>query len=131
MSGVTFIKIFLTSLDKYFSLWYYIHPAKENADEKEKTEGESVTTITKEMSLREFPFWSGAEDNASLLTLEELDQLEEVLEELAEENGEPFSETEVNDIMWVDSDFVATACTSYDDWEELYEDRHGKPREEW
>lgn len=54
-------------------------------------------TITREENLKDFDFWGGAEDNAALLTSEELDQLEETLKAVRE--GDSFDETELNDLM--------------------------------
>lgn len=39
-------------------------------------------TIITEQSLRSFEFWSGAKDNADELTIEQFDELENILEEL-------------------------------------------------
>lgn len=57
-------------------------------------------TMTIEKKLRDFTFWSGAATNAAKLTPEELDQLEEQLEEMKDYNEEPWSTTEINDLMW-------------------------------
>ena len=56
-------------------------------------------TMTIEKKLRDFHFWSGAATNAAKLTPDELDSLEAQLEEI-QGDDEPFSTTEVNDIMW-------------------------------
>ena len=56
-------------------------------------------TMTIEKKLRDFKFWAGAAANAAKLTAEELDDLEYQLEEI-QGDDEPFSTTEVNDIMW-------------------------------
>lgn len=52
--------------------------------------------ITYEKSLKDFDFWSGAEDNAAKLTSDELDQLDDVLSSSRET---PWDETEINDFM--------------------------------
>jgi len=52
--------------------------------------------ITYEKSLKDFDFWSGAEDNATKLTSDELDQLDDMLSSSREE---PWDETEINDFM--------------------------------
>lgn len=52
--------------------------------------------ITYEKSLKDFDFWSGAEDNAAKLTSDELDQLDDVLSSSRET---PWDETEINDLM--------------------------------
>jgi len=56
-------------------------------------------TMTIEKKLRDFHFWSGAATNAAKLTPEELDELENQLESLRCDD-EPFSTTEINDLMW-------------------------------
>ena len=56
-------------------------------------------TMTIEKKLRDFHFWSGAAANAAKLTPEELDTLESALEDMIDEK-EPWSTTEVNDLMW-------------------------------
>lgn len=62
-------------------------------------------TITIEKKLRDFDFWSGAATNAAKLTYNELDQLEILLEE---ENMDidPWTATEINDLMWFDFEKV-------------------------
>lgn len=71
--------------------------------------------IYTEDSLRSFGFWCGARDRAEHLTDEQLDQLEACLEELYPDG---MSETQVNDIMWFEEDFVAE-CLGFGSWEEL------------
>ena len=56
-------------------------------------------TMTIEKKLRDFHFWSGAAANAAKLTPEELDTLESQLEEIRGDD-EPWSTTDINDIMW-------------------------------
>ena len=56
-------------------------------------------TMTIEKKLRDFHFWAGAASNAAKLTAEELDELENQLEEI-NYDGDPFSTTDINDIMW-------------------------------
>lgn len=57
-------------------------------------------TMTIEKKLRDFHFWAGAATNAAKLTPEELDQLEEQLEEIGDCKDEPWTTTEINDLMW-------------------------------
>lgn len=76
--------------------------------------------ITKEISLKEFPFWGGAKNNAALLTDEEFALIEESLEEICP-NG--MGETEVNDFFWFDSDTYAE-WLGYPDFETLFEERY-------
>ncbi len=63
-------------------------------------------TMAFEKKLRDFHFWSGAATNAAKLTPEELDQLEEQLEELKSCDEEPWTTTEINDLMWFDFEQV-------------------------
>ena len=64
-------------------------------------------TLTIEKSLNDFNFWGGAASNAAKLTLEEMDELEEQLEEIdrLNENG-PMSVTELNDWFWFDFETI-------------------------
>lgn len=59
--------------------------------------------IYSELDLKRFEFWSGAADNAKLLTDEEMDQIESTLEELFPDGA---SETEINDLFWFDFETV-------------------------
>lgn len=61
--------------------------------------------IYSETPLHNFEFWSGAKDRAILLTYDELDQIESILE-LEYENG--ISATELNDLFWFDFDYVCS-----------------------
>ena len=58
-------------------------------------------TIKKEISLRDFEFWGGAKQWAAVLTPEELDELEWYLDDCAEEQ---WTETEINDFLWFDTE---------------------------
>lgn len=60
-------------------------------------------TITTEQKLTNFEFWSGAKDNASKLSYEQLEQLEYILEDIYP-NG--LEDTTLNDIMWFDFDII-------------------------
>ena len=60
-------------------------------------------TIKTEQSLRCFEFWSGAKDNAAMMTTEELDSVENALEELYPEG---MTDTEINDLFWFDFEYV-------------------------
>lgn len=78
-----------------------------------------------EESLSNFQFWSGAKDNAAELTTEQLDQFESVLEELYPD-GE-ISDTQINDIMWFDFDWVKESIGIEDDEEEEEEEEEREP----
>ena len=58
--------------------------------------------IIKEESLRNFQFWSGARSFADNLTCEELDTIESILED----DGSEYTETQINDLFWFDSEVV-------------------------
>ena len=73
-------------------------------------------TMTIEKKLRDFHFWSGAATNAAKLTFEELDELESQLEEIKGDD-EPWSTTEINDIMWFQFEDVCGWLGL--DWEEV------------
>ncbi len=71
--------------------------------------------ITSETSLRNFEFWSGAKDNASELSADQLDQVEAILEDVYPDG---ISETELNDFFWFDFDQVKRWLGIDDDSEE-------------
>lgn len=60
--------------------------------------------IISEKELRGFDFWSGAKDNAKLLTFKELDMIEEQLEDIKGEEG--YTATEINDMFWFDFEYI-------------------------
>ena len=62
--------------------------------------------IYREGSLSNFEFWSGAIANAEQFTLEELDQITVEPEAVEDENG--YSETEINDLMWFEPEYLAS-----------------------
>lgn len=78
-----------------------------------------------EENLSNFQFWGGAKDNADELTTEQLDRFESVLEELYPD-GE-ISDTQINDIMWFDFDWVKEAIGIEDDEEEEEEEEEREP----
>ena len=59
--------------------------------------------VYSEKSLRNFEFWSGAKSNAEELTLEQIDMVESILEELYPDGME---ETQINDFFWFDFDTI-------------------------
>jgi len=75
--------------------------------------------ITKEESLTNFEFWSGAKDTVKYLTDSELETIEEMLEDL---NPEGMSETAVNDFFWFEEDRIAE-WLGYDSFEEIMSER--------
>ena len=62
--------------------------------------------IYREESLSNFEFWSGAVANAEEFTLEELDHIGEELE--AADNGDGYEETQINDLMWFEPEYLAS-----------------------
>ena len=62
--------------------------------------------IYREDSLSNFKFWSGAILNAEQFTLEELDQITIELESL--DGGDGYDETEINDLMWFEPEYLAS-----------------------
>lgn len=63
--------------------------------------------IYRDESLSDFEFWSGAISNAKEFTLEELDRIGDELEALdCEGNG--YDETQINDMMWFEPEYLAS-----------------------
>lgn len=60
--------------------------------------------IISEISLKDFEFWSGAEDRAKNCTDDDFDAIEELFEELYPEG---MTDTEVNDFFWFEFDTLA------------------------
>ena len=58
-----------------------------------------------EDSLSNFEFWSGGADRAELLTNEQFDQIEAMLEEMEPADG--WSDTNINDSFWFEFDTIA------------------------
>ena len=63
--------------------------------------------IYREESLSNFEFWSGAISNAEEFTLEELDRIGAELEVLDCE-GDGYDETQINDLMWFEPEYLAS-----------------------
>ena len=62
--------------------------------------------IYRDESLSNFEFWSGAVANAEEFTLEELDRISEELE--AADEGDGYEETQINDLMWFEPEYLAS-----------------------
>lgn len=77
-------------------------------------------TITKEISLSDFNFWSGAKHTAEWLTTEDFDTIEEQLTEIWE--GLTITETDINDFFWFEDDAVARML-GYNDFYDLMANR--------
>ena len=72
-----------------------------------------------EEQLYNFQFWGGAKENANLLTLQELEQIEFELSDIYPEGLE---DTQINDIFWFDFDFIAQLL-GYEDEEDFRKER--------
>ena len=60
--------------------------------------------ITSEMSLKNFKAWSGAKDTLNkLIELDKCEELEAVLEDIYPEG---MTETQLNDILWFDDEWI-------------------------
>lgn len=62
--------------------------------------------IYRDDSLSSFEFWSGAISNAEEFTTEELDRIGDELD--TADNGDGYSETEINDLMWFEPAYLAS-----------------------
>lgn len=71
------------------------------------------------IDLKNFKFWSGAIPTRMLLSDDEMDFIDDILDELYPDG---LDETELNDIFWFDDDFIAE-CLGYKDGNEMWEDR--------
>lgn len=63
--------------------------------------------IVKEISPRNFDYWSGAADRAANLTDDDWDVIEPLIEEMADTSEEGWAETTLNDFVWFDFDTIA------------------------
>ena len=64
--------------------------------------------IYREESLSDFKFWSGAIANAEEFTHEELDRIGEELEAINVVDDNGYDETEINDLMWFEPEYLAS-----------------------
>ena len=63
--------------------------------------------ITSEISLKNFKAWSGAKDTLNkLIELDKCDDLEFILDDLYPEG---LTDTQLNDILWFESDWIYEA----------------------
>jgi len=60
-------------------------------------------TITSELDLSTFKFWSGAKDFADKLTYTELQDMQNHLEDLYPDG---MTETHLNDLFWFEDEFI-------------------------
>lgn len=80
-----------------------------------------------EDSLSNFEFWSGAKRGADLLTTEQFDTVESMMEDA--EPGDGWSDTAINDFFWFEFDTIAQ-WLGYADEEHLEADVSEKEVEE-
>lgn len=79
--------------------------------------------IINEESLYDFEFWCGAKSTFKMLTQAEAELIEGILEELYPEG---LTSTELNDIFWFDSDWIAE-IVGYKDFDAMFADRGIRP----
>ena len=70
-----------------------------------------------ENSLHDFPAWSGAIDTMDTLKENgDVDAVEDYINEVADSQEEPLTETEINDILWHERDSIAE-WLGYRNWD--------------
>lgn len=69
-----------------------------------------------ETSLYNFEAWSGGKQTLDELDNADLDAVEQLIDELSAEREEGWSDTDINDFLWFESDIIARHL-GYDDWE--------------
>ena len=74
--------------------------------------------IYTETALKDFEFWSGAKQTAQYLTEDDFDAIENILDE----EGENYSDTDINDIFWFEKGWLAEML-GYIDFDDLMEKR--------
>lgn len=77
-------------------------------------------TVSKEIELKDFNFWAGAKELASLLTEAEFEEVENAMTEFT--FGEAWDETAINDFFWFDGDTIAEIL-GYENEEKFFEER--------
>lgn len=75
-------------------------------------------TVAREISLKEFDFWSGAKATANMLTEEEFELIEEYMQAICD----IWTDTEVNDFFWFD-DAVIADLLGYDSFDDMWKER--------
>ena len=75
--------------------------------------------IVKDITLEGFEAWSGGKDTLDTLIENDLvDDAETALENYFADREEPPTETEINDILWFERDWLAEML-GYTDWDDL------------
>lgn len=80
---------------------------------------------TIEKSLKDFEFWSGAVSRAEVLTDEQFDTLEAIMEDSCEE----WSDGSINDFFWFEEDTIAE-WLGFNSWEALERHKNGEDEED-
>ena len=78
--------------------------------------------VYEEISLIDFDFWSGAKDNVSYLTHEDLEHLEPLIEDMYCDNNGMIDCVDLNDLFRFEEDWIAELL-GYEDFEALRRDR--------
>lgn len=68
-----------------------------------------------ETDLHNFEAWSGGKDTMVELTLEQIEQLDDMFSDMFSEG---IDETELNDFLWFERDYIAEIL-GYEDFDEL------------
>lgn len=77
-----------------------------------------------EESLENFHFWSGGKDTADVLTHEDFETLENMLDtDYMLDGRDLMTDTQINDYFWFERDNIAQIL-GFDDWEELEVDHN-------
>lgn len=82
--------------------------------------------IYRECSLTEFEPWSGAKYAYNMLTLEQLEELDQTLEYIYPDG---IDETDLNDLFWFEEDTIAQML-DFEDFEALERYNNGEEEEE-
>ena len=82
--------------------------------------------VFREIDLQDFEPWSGAKQTFEALTTEDLETLQSMLEELYPHG---IDETNLNDILWFEDDWIADVC-GYESKEEMFNNRESNETEE-
>ena len=64
--------------------------------------------------MTQFRFWSGAKDNAAMLTYSELERVDDYLYDISQGGAEPLTDTQINDLFWFDFEYVVTDILGYE-----------------
>lgn len=78
--------------------------------------------VITEMSLNDFNFWSGGIDTVEELTSDELNTIQSYLEEIYPDG---LTETEINDFLWLERDFIAELL-GYSNFDEIMDQNRMK-----